>query len=312
MPTKRDTVRLTEVPVKASRLLITSLCAFALLAGSAPDALAGKKKKKKADKCPSLSLSCFYVRNLGGMFFSTALAQDEEVVLSNVEGAASLVIEEGPIAGSGSSVKPLFLPALSVGLVVKKWRNASLSVEMILAPPNMVNIELQAEGTLANESLAPYALGNIPTLVPPAGPELGTVKALPPMATAVYRPWLDKFFRPYGGLGLAYMIVLGGDITNPVLTSVAEPTLEISHGLGNLGLVAQVGAEAKLFSLAGKNIYLSLDVKYIGFLSLTAVVKDVYVEAEGLPVFGPVKVGDAGASVTVNPLIFQAGLGLDF
>lgn len=271
-----------------------------------------KKKKKKSAECPGLKLKCFYVRNLGGMFFSTALAKDEEVVLSNVEGAASLVIEEGPIAGSGSGVKPLFLPALSVGMVVKDWGNSTLSIELILAPPNMVNIELTAEGTLATESLAPFALGNIPTGVPPAGEELGTVSALPPMATAVFRPWRDKFFRPYGGAGLAYMIVTGGEITNEILTSVAEPRLEVDHGLGNLGLVLQAGAEVRLLKLMGKSLYFSADVKYIGFLSLTAQVRDIYVEAPGLPVFGPVRVGDAGATVTVNPLIFQAGLGLDF
>lgn len=298
------------------KLCIAILCALALVVGAAHDAAAGKKKKKKKQKksadCPALKLKCFYVRNLGGMFFSTALAQDEEVVLENVEGAASLVIEEGPIAGSGSAVKPLYLPAMSAGMVVKEWDNSSLSVELILAPPNMVDIELLATGTMATESLAPFALGNIPTGVPPAGEELGTVSALPPMFTAVYRPWKNKRFRPYGGAGLAYMIVTGGQITNEILTSVAEPRLEVEHGLGNLGLVLQTGAEVKIMELLDRNFYFSLDVKYIGFLSLTAKVRDIYVEAPGLPVFGPVRVGDAGATVTVNPLIFQAGLGMDF
>ena len=298
------------------QLCIAILCALAIVAGSANSALAGKKKKKKesgkSSECPALKLKCFYMRNLGGMFFSTALAQDEEVVLSNVEGAASLVIEEGPIAGSGSGVKPLYLPAVSAGMIIKDWGSSTLSIEMILAPPNMVDIELTAEGTMATESLAPFALGNIPTGVPPAGEDLGIINALPPMFTAVFRPWKDKFFRPYGGAGLAYMIITGGTITNEILTSVAEPKLEVEHGLGNLGLVLQAGADVKVMKLAGKQFWFSLDVKYIGFLSLTAVVRDIYVEAPGLPVFGPVKVGDAGATVTVNPLIFQAGLGMDF
>lgn len=302
-----------------TRRLFLAIATVALvLASSAPDAAAGKKKKKSSStssesaECPALKRKCFYLRNLGGMYFSTALAKDEEVVLSNVEGAASLVIEEGPIAGSGSGVKPLFLPALSAGLVVKDWGDSTLSIELILAPPNMVDIELTAEGTLANESLAPFALGNIPTGVPPAGAELGTVSALPPMATAVYRPWQGKAFRPYGGAGLAYMIVTDAKITNEILASVAEPRLEVKHDLGNLGVVVQAGAEVRLFKLLGQSVYLSADVKYIGFLSLTAQVRDIYVEAPGLPVFGPVRVGDASATVKVNPLIFQAGLGYDF
>ncbi len=185
---------------------------------------------------------------------------------------------------------------------------------MILAPPNMVKIEMIAKGSLATESLAPYALGNIPTGVEPAGEELGTVEALPPMITAVYQPWKNKFFRPYGGAGLAYMLILGGDITNPLMTSVegVEPRLEPQNNFGNLGLVLQGGVEVRLAKWKKKNFYLTFDTKFIAFLTVEAKVKGIHVEAPGLPVFGPVKVGDAGAAVTVNPLIFQFGAGMDF
>jgi outer membrane protein W len=291
------------VIVKVHQSLIASLCVFAGLA-LAP--------RPAAASCPSFSLECFYVRNVGVMHLSTALAQADEVVLENVVGPATLVVQDGPIAGSSSSIKALTLPALSLGFIIRDTENSTLGVELILAPPNMAKIEMRAEGTLADESLAPYALGNIPTGVPPAGHELGTVSALPPMATVVYRPMKKRRFRPYAGAGLGYMIITGGDITNPLLTSVAKPRLEAEHGFGNLGVVVQGGLDVRVARWKRKNLYFSADIKYIGFLRITAKVKDIYVEAPGLPLFGPVKVGDAGASVTVNPLIFQAGLGLDF
>lgn len=291
--------------MKRQHLLIFVLCVSGVLVGTTRDAYAS---------CPSLSLECFYLRNLGVMRLSTAFAQDEPVVLSNVAGAATLVIEEGPIVGSGAGVKPLTLPAFSAGFVIKEWEDSSLALEMILAPPNMVKIEMIAKGTLAHESLAPYALGNIPTGVEPAGEELGTVEALPPMLTAVYRPWKDAFFRPYGGAGLAYMLITGGDITNELMTSVegAKPRLQPKNNFGNLGLVLQGGVEVRLAKWKNKNFYLTFDTKLIAFLTVEAKVVDIYVEAPGLPVFGPVKVGDASAAVTVNPLIFQFGAGMDF
>lgn len=283
--------------------IIASLCALAGLA-------LGPRAAEAS--CPSLELECFYVRHVGVMHLSTALAKADEVVLENVVGPATLVVQDGPIPGSSTSIKPLTLPALSVGLLIRDTDTSTLGLELILAPPNMAKIEMRAEGALAEESLAPYALGNIPTGVPPAGNELGTVNALPPMLTVVYRPMKKQRFRPYVGAGLAYMIITGGEITNPLLTAVAEPRLEAEHNFGNLGVVAQGGLDVRVATWKKKNLYVSADIKYIGFLRITAKVKDVYVEAPGLPIFGPVKVGDAGATVTVNPLIFQAGLGMDF
>ncbi len=287
-----------------TKLLIASLCATALFFTASREAAAS---------CPSLSLKCFYVRSVGILYLSPALAQPDEVELQNVEGPAALVIAEGPIPGSSSGVAPLAIPALSAGMIIRDWGTKTLSLEVVLAPPNMVEIEMTAEGSLATESLAPFALGSIPTGVPPAGHELGVIRALPPMLTAVYRPMAQKRIQPYVGAGLAYMIILGGEITNPLLTSVnPDPLLVGDHGLGNLGVVAQAGAELRVATVKGKNIFVNADVKFIGFLEVTATVKDVYVEAPEMPLFGAVKVGDASASVTVNPLVFQLGAGMDF
>lgn len=260
-------------------------------------------------------LSRLYVRNVGFLHLSPALATSDEVVLSGVVGPASLAVDNGPIAGSGTDMSSVTLPGLSVGYVLKRFGNKTLSIETVAAPPP-VTIKLKATGTLANESLAPEALG-IPTGVPPLGEELGEAEALPPIVTGVVRFMTDKRVRPYAGGGLSYLIITDARITNDVLSPTingmrVEPKLDIEHGFGNLGVVLQGGAEVVVANVLGKEILLNLDVKFIAKLNLKATVLNAYVATPGLPLFEYVAVGNAEASVTVNPLIIQGGVGVNF
>lgn len=256
-------------------------------------------------------LDNLYVRSVGALHLSTAFASSDEVVLSNVSGPAALAIENGPIAGSGASVSSVTLPALSVGYVVARWGTRySLAIETVLAPPPVV-IQLGATGTLADMSLAETALG-LPTGVPALGGELGRSEAVPPMVTAVFRPLADRRVQPYVGAGLSYLIITKTEITNPLLTEVGRPRVEVSQGFGQLGFVTQAGVEAKVAEWNGMDVLLNLDLKYIAHLTVTATVKDAYVRTPRLPLYEMVPVGDATASVHVNPLAVQAGAGLNF
>lgn len=229
-------------------------------------------------------------------------SSSSEVSLSNVNGAASLAIDNGPIVGSGASVEPVSFPSAVVGYRLP-WMDGHLSVETILALP--FTVEFKAEGTLATESIAPYALGNIPTGVPPLGSEFGESKVLPPVVTMVYRFMLDKPLRPYVGGGMAYMITYDSEVTNPILTALGEPELEVDDVFG---YVLQGGVEYNFYN----DWWVNFDVKFIGGLEADATVTGIWVETPALPTYSPAEVGDASVTVTVDPWVYHIGVGFDF
>jgi outer membrane protein W len=221
--------------------------------------------------------------------------------LADVDGAASLAIQNGPIAGSGATVGSATVPALILGYKLP-FLNDRLSLETVLGLP--FEVKFKATGTLRDESLAPMALG-IPTGVPPLGEDLGTAKAAPPMVTAVYNLYNKGRVQPYAGAGVAVMLAFDEKVTNPLLTEVSQPEMSVAPAPG---LVLQGGLEAKLFS----RIYARLDVKFIAFMMARAEVKHVQVRTPELPLFDTVEVGTAKMNVWVNPLVVQAGIGTDF
>ncbi|MCG8419670.1 MAG: hypothetical protein MJE77_17190 [Proteobacteria bacterium] len=248
-----------------------------------------------------------YVR--AGVLHLMPLENSDEAVLSDVGGPASLAIENGPIAGSGAGIGATTIFAVTVGYVLP-YLDGRLSVEgIVLAFPFPVELEMTAEGTLADESLAPFALDNIPTEVPALGNELGTAKALPPLATAVYNHFRGKhMIQPYVGAGLSYLFPISCDISNEILTEVVEPDCEIDRwSFGNVGFVGQLGVE-----VAYDRFFVNFDLKYIEKLNVTANVKNVYVKTPGLPLFETVRVGNTTAKVGVDPLIFSASAGTRF
>lgn len=292
------------------RAAMTAMTTPRVACGALMAAIALLPRTAAADDKSSV-LENLYVRSVGALHLSTALASSDEVVLSNVSGPAALAIENGPIAGSGASVSSVTLPALSVGYVVARWgRRYSLAIETVLAPPP-ISIELRGTGTLADMSLAETALG-LPTGVPALGGELGRSEAVPPIVTAVFRPFADRRVQPYVGAGLSYLIITKTEITNPVLTEVGKPRVEVDQGFDQLGFVAQAGIEAKVAEVNGMDVLVNLDLKYIAHLGVTATVKDAYVRTPRLPLYEMVPVGDATASVHVNPLVLQAGAGVNF
>ncbi|MBA2543382.1 MAG: hypothetical protein H0V17_27320 [Deltaproteobacteria bacterium] len=254
-----------------------------------PEPVAIKAKAKPA------TFKKIYLR--GGIAHVAPLSQSRELELADIDGPASLAVQNGPIAGSGSTVSSATIPAITIGYRL----TPRISLETVLGVP--FTVKFKATGTLRDMSIAPTALG-IPTGVPPIGEELGEAKAAPPMITAVYELTRGKV-RPYVGAGVAVLFAYGGKLTNPVLTEVSQPEMKISPAPG---LVLQTGLEAKI---AGR-VYARLDVKFIALMLARARVEHVEVRAPALPLFDTVEVGTAKMSVWVNPLIVQLGVGTDF
>ncbi len=242
----------------------------------------------------------FYFR-AGATYFDPRL-DTEPVELSQLSEIADLAINAGPIEGSDVSGEPIPLLTSIVGYHLP-WRNGNWSLELLLGLP--ITVELKAEGALADVPLVTNVVGTLPTGVPALGDELGETKALPVVTTMVYRFRKNKSLRPYLGAGPIYFFPFDSEITNEVLTEVADPVLEIDD---KLGLVFQGGIDYKLH----KNWWLALDIKYILIPGVEAVLDEIYLKVPGLPQFDYVRVGDANISTDINPLVIHLGIGFDF
>lgn len=245
------------------------------------------------------SKKSFYFR--GGVAHIAPLSSSRPLELADVDGAASLAVQNGPIAGSGSDVSSATIPAITIGYKLP-WGGGHLSLETVLGLP--FTVKFRATGTLANESIAPMALG-IPTGVPPLGSDLGEAKAAPPLITLVYTVNPTGKVQPFFGVGAAVLIAYDAHVTNKQLTAVSQPEMSIAPAPG---MVFQAGLEGKIY----KGLYARLDVKFIAFMLARAEVHHIQVQTPELPLFETVEVGTAKMDVWVNPLIIQAGLGLDF
>jgi outer membrane protein W len=240
----------------------------------------------------------FYFRV--GVGYVAPIVSSSPAELANVDGPASLAVMNGPIAGSGADVSSSALPMIILGYRLPYFHH-HLSIETILGTP--LTVKFTATGTLANQSLAPTALG-IPTGVGPLGPELGEAKAIPPVVTAVYSFNPFHQITPYAGAGASVLFAYGAKATNPILTAVAQPDFHISPAPG---LVLQGGIDVKVY----KRIYARLDAKFI-LMHADAEMDHVQVATPQLPLFQTVEVGTAKMSMWVDPLIVQLGVGTDF
>lgn len=240
-----------------------------------------------------------YVR-LGGALIKP-MSSSRELELADVHGAASLAVQNGPIRGSGATIDSAATPAAIIGYVLptasRRW-----SSELVLGVP--FTVKFHATGTLATTSIAPMALG-IPTGVGPLGSELGEAQAAPLVVTATYRLIDHRYVWPYLGIGPSVLFTRNAKVTNPILTEVNHPEMSIDPAPG---LVLQGGLEARL----PHSIYARIDVKFIAFMLARAEVRDINVKTPGLPLFDSVEVGTAKMNLWVNPIIVQAGLGVDF
>jgi outer membrane protein W len=227
--------------------------------------------------------------------------QSDEMELADVDGPASLAVQNGPIPGSGATISSATIPGIIVGYVLPLGGDR-LSVETVLGIPFTVKFE--ATGTLANESIAPTALG-IPTGVPALGPELGEAKAVPIVVTAIYQLGKLGPVAPYAGGGPAIMFATDEKVTNPMLTEISQPDMSIAPAPG---LVLQGGLDAKITD----RVYARVDLKFIALMKARATVEHVQVRTPDLPLFDNVEVGTAKMSMWINPFIVQAGIGTEF
>ena len=228
------------------------------------------------------------------------LSSSREMELADINGPASLALQDGPIAGSGSTVASA--TAFAAVLGYRLGETGRWSLETLLGAP--FTVKFRATGTLATMSLAPTALG-LPTGVKPLGPELGEATAAPPMVTLVYSFRAFGPIRPFVGAGASILFAYNAKVTNPVLTSVSQPDFSVSPAPG---FVMQTGLEANLTH----GIYARLDVKFIAGMLAKAEVTHIQVATPDIPLFGNVDVGTAKMSVWVNPLVVQLALGTDF
>ncbi|CAN5455945.1 hypothetical protein BH11MYX1_BH11MYX1_34090 [soil metagenome] len=241
----------------------------------------------------------FYVR--AGVALVEPLSTSKPMELADVDGPASLALKNGPIAGSGATVDSATVPAIIIGYRLP-YAHRRLSLETILGVP--FTVTFKATGTLANDSIAPTALG-IPTGVGPLGPDLGQASAAPLTLSLLYQFMDTGRLRPYAGGGAAVLVAFNSKVTNKMLTEVSQPEMSIAPAPG---LLLQAGLDVQLY----KKWYARFDVKFIAFMEANAEVHHIQVRTPSIPLFDTVEIGTAKMSVMVNPLIIQAGIGADF
>jgi outer membrane protein W len=93
-------------------------------------------------------------------------------------------------------------------------------------------------------------------------------------------------------------------ITNPVLTQVATPKLEVTPAVG---VVGQIGVDIHLFDRFSAR----LDIKELWFQPSRATISNIRVHTT-IPLLETVDVGSAKAVLQANPIVVQAGIGASF
>jgi hypothetical protein len=206
----------------------------------------------------------------------------------------------GAIDDAGVRVNGSTSPTAIIGYVVPRMR-WGFSIETIIAPPSTLKIE--ATGRLANDSIAPEAVG-VATGIPPLGRELGEAAMTAPIVSAVVRPLRFDRFVVFAGLGASVLFVYDEHVTNPVLNEVGSPKLAITHAVG---AVVQAGIEGRIWG----RWMLRVDGKYIAYRASHARIDDIEVKTQ-IPLLPTVDVGSARIDVVVRPIILQCGIGADF
>lgn len=185
------------------------------------------------------------------------------------------------------------------------WTGHHLAVEVLLAAP--LEVTFETTGRAIDESLAVQTRTGIKTGVLPVGRTVGTLMALPPNFTIVYRPWVDTMIQPYIGIGAAYLYTYDTDVTNDSLTVFGnEPTLYLSKPVACMG---QLGFDVVL----PHDLFVNADVRYMGCAEITAELNDIQVDAGNLSkTFGPVQVGTISTTVDFEALIYSLNIGVQF
>jgi outer membrane protein W len=238
-------------------------------------------------------------------FFRAGIAHVEPRIASGgmqIEPAGITRLVPMPPVKGGIETSPTNVFTAILGVAPATFRGY-LAFETLIGIPK--SAKLRATGDLANMSLAPTALDVVPTGIPPLGSELGEASAAPLMVTAVARtPPIGGRVRAYVGGGPSVLIVRNARVTNPVLTEVATPKIEISPAVGFVG---QIGVDVQLY----KRVYARLDIKEMWFQESESRISNIHVKTS-IPLLDTVDVGSATSRVKANPLVVQFGIGASF
>ncbi len=232
------------------------------------------------------------------------------LVVEDAQGLAAQAFGPGrqELESTGSSTGNTTVLGGTFGLFIPHT-GRHLATEVTLAPP--LKLDFEVSKNAIDESLAPTALNgengeSIPTGVPPLGRSIGTLKALPPNFTIVYRPWVDTMIQPYIGAGAMYLYTFDTDVSNSVLNSVGEPVLNLSKPVACVG---QLGFDVFFTD----KIFLSADAKYVGCAEVEAKLNNIQVDSPNLsPTFGPVDVGTVSSTNEFKAMLYQISFGMRF
>lgn len=238
---------------------------------------------------------------LGAIYMSPDV-KTNSITLSNLSEIAEVAVESGEQEGDAFS-DPLTIPAATIGYKLRwgAWGGGWSLETMAAMPPTL---ELKAKGRIADVPLVTEANG-IPTGVPALGEKVAETKVAPPMVTLVKRFRNDHNLRPYAGLGVVYLFTYDSHVTNPILTEVGEPKLEIEN---KFGWVGQVGVDWRLSDYW----WLAADFKYLSVKDVSATVERTFIRAPGLPQYQYAEVGDAEFNADMNVYAFSLGVGFTF
>lgn len=148
-------------------------------------------------------------------------------------------------------------------------------------------------------------VGTLPIGVPVLLEELGETKVLPIVTTMVYRFRETKSLRPYLGAGPIYFLPFDSEITNEVLTEIADPVLEIDDKLSLVfqGVLTIISIKTGGWRLMSNTFLFQVLKRCWSRSSLKYPV---------LPQYDFVRVGDAEITTDINPLVIHFGIGFDF
>ncbi|MDN5874766.1 MAG: hypothetical protein L0H29_10345 [Sinobacteraceae bacterium] len=250
---------------------------------------------------------------LGAAEYVYAGSSTDEFLVSDStsSGKVSLGRRPGRIAGSGSGTSSH--ETLAMGVLGFIWPifGGHFSTEVLLAAP--LKLDFEARGTVATEPVASYALKDqsgdpMPTDVGAIGRKIGTLHALPPNFTIVYRPFLHSIIRPYIGVGAFWMYTYSMDISSPTLHNehVKDPTLTLSRPVGCVG---QAGFDVKL----PWGFYLTADARFLGCATVHAELRNIEVWSPSQsPSLGVIHVGTFSVDNHLRAWLFSVSLGASF
>lgn len=288
----------------------------AALASASPALAQGQMRDLKADGGNSLFGDAidFVSHNLYVRFGAGYLdyyGTSTELKVQDAKGIAAQAFGPGEssLDGTGSSVGDKLFPSGTIGLYIP-WTNHHLATEVTLSAP--IKLDFQVDGIAATQSIAPDALkGNGPANVidpgvPSTGRNIGTLKTFPPNISFVYRPFVHTRIQPYIGVGAMYLYTYDTDISNNLLNSVNEPTLNLTKPVACTG---KVGVDVNIT----ETFFIGAEAQYVGCATVKAKLNNIAVNADNVSdTFGPVNAGTVSSTNTFEAVLYQLSMGVRF